>query len=514
MIDAALEALWTTAPVMAWAGALQQHLRRALDGRGPEAEAAVVVALAERATHVRRHPPAEHPQLWWSYVQNLVQLLRSEPVLRQADFEALLEQMIDERGVMDLPADMLTTLLGRLEAHLAAGNALSPGVERRLRRFTAEARPDGRSGAAAAWIQASKLLGTFDPVAEMRRRLGDDRFGRGTVEAWGTGRFPIYDRDPLAAEHRDLEAYLEECAAHGFTYTIKSKQLTTLQTVLGRDREVQRRFALAALYRIAWDLIHARHYNALLREAMNVLLRRRLPFSEPDILFIFRAVVDGVVPVYVMSFLNFLKSVEVFIGEHGLSPKLTGAFEAFLGRKELASYTDASKIRLKLRSMLQQEAPADRTFFLNERDAFGRTVNAYLRALPAEGRQAWSELLQHCGKANGGKPSRKYLKTAAAGIEGVDPGAFSSAMASWLDVLADQGQVEPTNAVIARGLLWWTRWGCSNGNTGAWIRRKSPSARGTAHALFGPGGCSQLSGSLGVAGRASLQARGLQARSR
>jgi hypothetical protein len=98
MIDAALEALWTTAPVMAWAGALQQHLRRALDGRGPEAEAAVVVALAERATHVRRHPPAEHPQLWWSYVQNLVQLLRSEPVLRQADFEALLEQMIDERG--------------------------------------------------------------------------------------------------------------------------------------------------------------------------------------------------------------------------------------------------------------------------------------------------------------------------------------------------------------------------------------------------------------------------------
>jgi hypothetical protein len=86
-------------------------------------------------------------------------------------------------------------------------------------------------------------------------------------------------------------------------------------------------------------------------------------------------------------------------------------------------------------------------------------------------RAAWQRLLNHAAAANGSKPSGKWLKSAAALIEGIGRDEFARRLSAWLPRVGQPGlgnpmrggtsRIDPTimsdhNAGVLKGLIWAT----------------------------------------------------------
>ena len=102
-------------------------------------------------------------------------------------------------------------------------------------------------------------------------------------------------------------------------------------------------------------------------------------------------------------------------------------------------------------------------------EAWSDAALARIRSLGAEAGKAWAQLVEHCAKATGGKPSAKWLKKAQPLLDAVGPDAFGESVRAWFP-LVDRPRTQEVpvprwgpdpnlliadaNADVLKGFVW------------------------------------------------------------
>lgn len=200
------------------------------------------------------------------------------------------------------------------------------------------------------------------------------------------------------------------------------------------------------------SLIRSRDYPRASIQIIRRLLRRDLPFTEDDILFLLDETIGlGSLTLWNLPYLEMLVArVESFVERQGLTPAMT----ARLGDLEKA-IVSGNAPEAKLRQRIARLRTGSRSIPLETAEPWARQAQADLDAMPPHERAAWIALLDHCLAASGGQPSPKWLKAADTLLEAVGRMNFTAVVLRWFPLLAEtSGPANDINADILKGLAW------------------------------------------------------------
>lgn len=313
------------------------------------------------------------------------------------------------------------------------------------------------------------------------------RFERGEKPPQvGLEGFPIYADHPLHAEHLLLDAYFRDTQKLVGSQ-VKLEKFLSSREILTLDEAGKARFILAALERLPWfwktgiQQVKSglfgktwQYSPPLWRENVkplfNALLRSGPPFTEPQFISVVTAILEP--PDYELLQLIRPKTVirlakELWPG--GVPASVLGALgnlEKVLKKRNWGTTAEERKVMTDLAVFHGKPRPP----VVIAGEAWSDAALGELNQMPAAEREPWLTLLEHCGGADGSKPTKKWLKEAGEWLEKIGRQNFKARVIRWFDLVAQPRTVhqEPRsqhlpdpnwlivekNATVLRGLAW------------------------------------------------------------
>lgn len=239
----------------------------------------------------------------------------------------------------------------------------------------------------------------------------------------------------------------------------------------------------------------SRHHDHPLKQMNDIgnsilssLLRSNLPFEEAELIELirsFRSKSDH----YVLHFTKWpvsqsIRQIKTHAKKKGLSSPLHLFLTDMLTWPELENGAHSYGLSIhqlsdRIEHILYQgkySAAKVSPVHLSEEDAFGTAVNAQLANIELPVRDDWYRLLRHIGRANGGTPGIKWMKSTNTLIEAIGRDAYCEQVGDWMESISDlptrtqphtttyQGDYNHTytehqfmdrkNIPYAKGLVW------------------------------------------------------------
>ena len=203
-----------------------------------------------------------------------------------------------------------------------------------------------------------------------------------------------------------------------------------------------------------------------MREAFLATLKRKLPFTEQDVIAMLNwsaGQSGGLLYTSLRSVPQMIKVVSDYLKNNPVSDQLSQAMERLIESLETERMSVESRrwvLRLKeLRGDTETSLP------LVAGDIWADTALSDLRALSPRIQTAWAELLLHCLRATGSAPSSKWLKGVDKYLDIIGNAEFFNKLSRWFPLVDkphaapanryDQVQkLLPVNADILKGLAW------------------------------------------------------------
>jgi hypothetical protein len=263
----------------------------------------------------------------------------------------------------------------------------------------------------------------------------------------------VFRRRPRIAEpYRTWieELMAEQRAAGDRWYGFDPKDSTAGRRLMAASPEEQGGFVLAAM---KWLDHRGRRRSApyyegwTVRQTMQALLRRRLPFGHDDIV----SLLDWSIRqqyTFVRGTPQMIKAVQDHLKEHELTPTLRDRIGRLAELLESEHYTTAETRRWAAR-LKELGGLENSTLPLVPGEVWSDAAIEEIEAMDGEARMAWVELLNLCAKAGGAKPSAKWSREAGALLEKIGRPAFENAVLRWFP-LVDRPRTRP----IER----WSEW--------------------------------------------------------
>lgn len=239
------------------------------------------------------------------------------------------------------------------------------------------------------------------------------------------------------------ELVAEQRAAGPRWYSFEPKASTTVRRLMATSPQEQCGFVMAAM---RW-LDHSGRKRSVpyyegwaVRQTMQALLRRRLPFEHYDIV----TLLDWSIRqsyTFVRATPQMIKAVQDYLKEHELTPVLEERIGRLADLLESENYTTtetrrwASKLK-ELGGLATSDLP------LVSGEAWSDSAVEEIEAMDGEARMAWAELLNHCAKARGARPGVRWSREADALLERIGRSAFESAVLRWFP-LVDKPRTHP-----------------------------------------------------------------------
>jgi hypothetical protein len=284
---------------------------------------------------------------------------------------------------------------------------------------------------------------------------------------------PLYVDEITSREkaRQHIAAYLEQSGAQAI-FDIDVMRSEAGRQLLDESGEVQACAVVEALRQgIAGGDGGA---NWFLRPLRSALLRRKLPFTQGDV----EAIVDVLLQEprlhrYDVGITGLMRTIENFVAENGFAESLRQRLERLAPQLAKIHESEYRKAAERLARLLETGGGSITMIRWSSDEAWVEK----LRPIVEDGDSAscghWLALVLHCGSAAASKPSRKWLKQAAALLQPIGHHHFACTTAA---VLAQIGkpartpprrfsgigdQTDPTliheaHSDLLRGLVWCT----------------------------------------------------------
>jgi hypothetical protein len=255
----------------------------------------------------------------------------------------------------------------------------------------------------------------------------------------------VFRRKPRIAE--PYKTWIEELTTEQRSggrrwYDAEPKGSAAGRRVLAASPREQRGFVLAAMKWLDhWGQRQSpAYYEAwAVRQTMEALLRRRLPFEHDDVLCLLEWSTRQ--SHYSLSGTpQAMKALQDYLKEHELTPALRERIGGLAEHLE-SGYTTAETRRWATR-LKELGGLASETLPLVPGEAWSDAAIEEIEAMDGEARMAWIELLNLCARAGGARPSAKWSREAGALLERIGRPAFENAVLRWLP-LVDKPRTQP-----------------------------------------------------------------------
>jgi hypothetical protein len=253
-------------------------------------------------------------------------------------------------------------------------------------------------------------------------------------------------------------------------YAFSNKDSSATRRILVASKEEQRGFVLAAA---EWlDLRHRKQSAAFyetwaIRQTMQTVLRRRLPFDHDDVC----RLLDWSIRqpyTFVRGTPQMIKVLQDHLKDHELTPDLRKLVTKLINCLEEGHSTEESRrwaARLRELGGLSTS-----TLPLVPGEAWSDIAKSDIEAMEGKERAAWVDLLQRCTRARGAKPTQKWSRDAEAVLEKIGRPTFERTVVRWFPLVerprtrpaerGSQWQPDPNlllqdeNADILKALAW------------------------------------------------------------
>ncbi|MBZ0114418.1 MAG: DUF4132 domain-containing protein [Thermoanaerobaculia bacterium] len=207
----------------------------------------------------------------------------------------------------------------------------------------------------------------------------------------------------------------------------------------------------------------AQHQSRVLESTVAQLLRRKLPFDAEGLRALVLWITDGG-RWYYYPYSGVIGALERFEAEEPLPKALE---EDVIRLLAVVSEKDR-RLHDRLLTVLGHTKPLP----IQPGEAWTDAVLDFIDSLEVKKRSVWVELLDHCGSAKAGKPSKRWAKVAAGLVEQIGQERFLSSLSDWLPLIDrprtqrieswSQWVPDPnfmltdTGADVLKGLIWST----------------------------------------------------------
>ena len=268
-----------------------------------------------------------------------------------------------------------------------------------------------------------------------------------------------------------IEDLVTEQRGEGYWWNdFESKDSTAGRRILAASQEEQRGFVLATA---TWlDLLQRKPSTAFyetwaVRQIMRAVLRRRLPFDHDDVC----CLLDWSIRqphTSVRAAPQMIKVLQDYLKKHELTSDLRKRVSKLATCLE-EGYTTAETRRwaTKLKGLGGLSTYA---LPIVSGEAWSDAAIRDIETMVGEERACWVALMQHCARARGAKPAKKWSGEADAMLEKIGQPAFERAVLRWFPLVdrprtspverGSQYQPDPnlllqdTNADILKALAW------------------------------------------------------------
>jgi Domain of unknown function (DUF4132) len=232
-------------------------------------------------------------------------------------------------------------------------------------------------------------------------------------------------------------------------YAFDNKESAASRRILEASQEEQRGFVLAAA---EWlNLRHRKQTAAFyetwaVRQTMLTVLRRRLPFDHDDVC----RLLDWSIRqpyTHVRGTPQMIKVLQDHLKEHELTPDL---------RKRVTKLTrclekghTAEETRRWAARLRELGGLSSSTIPLVPGEAWSDVAISDIEAMEGEEMAAWVALLQHCTRARGAKPGKKWSTIAESLLEKLGCPAFERSVVRWFPLVE-----RPRTRPVERGSQW------------------------------------------------------------
>src|SRR5918998_4141521 len=232
-------------------------------------------------------------------------------------------------------------------------------------------------------------------------------------------------------------------------YAFDNKDSVVVRRILEANQEEQRGFVLAAA---EWlDRRHAKpstafHETWVVRQTMQTVLRRRLPFDHDEIC---RLLDWSIRQPYtsVRGTPQMIKVLQDHLEHHELTPDLRKRVTKLTRCLEKGHSTEETR-RWAAR-LGELGGLSSSTIPLVPGEAWSDVAISDIEAMEGEEIAAWVALLQHCTRARGAKPGQKWSTKAESLLEKLGCPAFERSVVRWFPLVE-----RPRTRPVERGSQW------------------------------------------------------------
>jgi len=309
-----------------------------------------------------------------------------------------------------------------------------------------------------------RLLGKYDPAKEIQEKY-DPNFAKGKIMKYFHDDFPKTKNALYAQEQEAVEVFLtKEINPDGPFKDYKT--YPTVKEYLSKEREHQKNFFMALFQRMIWYQSLG-SFSSEIYGVLNMFARRKIPFSEQELLIILRMFKAD--QLYHFTMVSFFKNIELHIKNNGLTKPMTTVLKEIVNVSKNTAYNDRdfTKIQTKAKETLAIHSSDEITtppFFFDEQDHFGVMANEDLKNANPKTANKWFNLLNHAFTAKTGKPSAKWLTKAKPLVKAIGKKEFFQRLNSWLDFIntmefTQQNEwygyfFHQNNVPTIKGLMW------------------------------------------------------------
>lgn len=433
----------------------------------------LIQALFDRHEYIQeriqngKHDEGEFQYLYSNYPEMILGILETIPVPNEniaiMIFQKLISQFDKKKVENNMSSPDIFDYLDRKFSNSKLSDSLREAAEKYFDLYNKYVKPTENRKYPLIWHSLSNLLGINDN-AEIFRTFTQPETEDAPVKAYYHKGMPLFEGSPYetAYEWHDntLRSFKEEVSENW-------KSFDCMKEVAKQDKVYQKNIAMLLMHKMVWYTLKG-NWQYDLTEFINAYTRKKLPYTENEMISVLRCMYHDMIPMHYISGLSFFKNVESHVKQNGLSPQLQEALELLLQWK--CKYSEPktfSKLRVRIQEVLATNGQVSIEFqpvLLDEGDEFGRFVNHQIALLAPEEAQNWYNLFSHCRKATTGKPSKKFLKESKKMVETIEPQFYVHKMGEWLTFLKEmdtskegyysQYLLRPTNQDTAKGLIW------------------------------------------------------------
>jgi hypothetical protein len=282
------------------------------------------------------------------------------------------------------------------------------------------------------------------------------------MELMGFRRTPVDPNDPKAV----FEAYLR--MPPSWTGSTRPRYQELDDVVRALPPEAQVAMVRAGVER-RYDRSNWKR-SVRLRELMQLLERRKLPYSADDV----RAILTGLrrpATAYGYPATALVRSLARAIRQGDLLEACRPELEALQRTNEARQDVTASERRKLDKLLFELLHDGDPAPIRLREDEWGVRAIAALAAMDEAERGPWVALLDHCGRAGGSKPSQRWQQGLTPLIDALGREPFERLAPAWLGYLGEGGSKPPQhggpgvpydrgsllydeNADLLKGLAW------------------------------------------------------------